>query len=36
VLPIEPIFQQYLETLRPAFAGQPADVTEENLQARIR
>ena len=36
VLPITGIFQGYLDTLRPAFAGQPANVTEENIQARIR
>ncbi len=35
-IPIEPVFASYLETLAPAFAGRPADVTEENLQARIR
>jgi len=35
-VPIDPIFQAFRETLRPAFAGQPEDVTEENLQARIR
>jgi NAD+ synthase (glutamine-hydrolysing) len=33
---IEPIFRAYLEALAPLFAGRPADVTEENLQARIR
>ena len=33
---IEPMFAAYLESLAPAFAGRPADVTEENLQARIR
>ena len=36
VLPITDIFQQYLETLRPAFAGKPQDVAEENIQSRIR
>ena len=36
VLPITDIFQQYLETLRPAFAEKPKDVAEENIQARIR
>lgn len=35
-LPIEPIFQAFLDTLKIPFAGLPADVTEENLQARIR
>jgi len=33
---IEPVFGAYLETLAPAFAGRPADATEENLQARVR
>jgi NAD+ synthase (glutamine-hydrolysing) len=33
---IEPIFQSYLAALAPIFAGRKADVTEENLQARIR
>jgi NAD+ synthase (glutamine-hydrolysing) len=33
---IEPMFAAYLESLAPAFAGRPPDVTEENLQARIR
>lgn len=36
VVPIEPIFQAYLDMLAEPFAGLPADVTEENLQARIR
>lgn len=35
-LPISGIHQGYLETLAPAFTGRPADVTEENVQARIR
>jgi NAD+ synthase (glutamine-hydrolysing) len=33
---IEPIFQSYLAALAPVFAGREPDVTEENLQARIR
>jgi NAD+ synthase (glutamine-hydrolysing) len=33
---IEPMFATYLEALAPAFAGREPDVTEENLQARIR
>src|SRR5206468_5252058 len=33
---IEPIFQAYLSALAPLFAGRKADVTEEDLQARIR
>jgi NAD+ synthase (glutamine-hydrolysing) len=35
-IPIEPIFGAYLAALAPAFAGMKSDVTEENLQARIR
>ena len=34
--PIEPTFQSYLAMLEQVFAGHAADVTEENLQARIR
>ena len=33
---IEPIFQSFLAALEPVFAGRAPDVTEENLQARIR
>ena len=36
VLPIEPLFAAAKTTLAPLFAGRPEDVTEENLQARIR
>ena len=36
VIPIERAFRAYLETLAELFAGQEPDVTEENLQARIR
>src|SRR5439155_5502401 len=36
VLPIASIFETYLQTLTPAFQNLPTDVTEENLQARIR
>ncbi len=35
-LPIEQTFKAYLETLKPVFAGFKPDVTEENVQARIR
>jgi NAD+ synthetase len=35
-LPIEPIFGAFLEALAEEFRGLPADVTEENLQSRIR
>ena len=36
ILPIEDSMQAMLGTLGPVFEGLPADVTEENLQARIR
>jgi NAD+ synthase (glutamine-hydrolysing) len=35
-LPITPIFQAYLSILASAFKGRRTDVTEENLQSRIR
>jgi len=35
-IPIEEVFTAYCTVLADAFAGQPVDVTEENLQARIR
>ena len=35
-IPIEPMFAAYLQALSPAFTGLAPDVTEENLQARIR
>ncbi len=35
-VPIHTVFESYLGTLKPAFSGMPADITEENLQARIR
>lgn len=36
IIPITDIFAQHLTTLSPAFAGLSPDVTEQNLQARIR
>ena len=36
VIPIKPVFDVFLSTLAGEFAGRPADLTEENLQARIR
>ena len=36
VLPIEPIYRQYEATLQPLFQGRAPDLTEENLQSRIR
>jgi NAD+ synthase (glutamine-hydrolysing) len=36
VIPITPVFDSYLQALDPAFEGRPRDVTEENIQARVR
>lgn len=36
IIPIEPIFNSFCEALRPHFWGHPFDITEENIQARIR
>jgi NAD+ synthase (glutamine-hydrolysing) len=36
LLSIEEIFGSFLRTLAPAFEGREPDITEENLQARIR
>jgi len=35
-IPIDATFQAYLDMLAPSFAGRPPDVTEENIQPRIR
>jgi len=36
VIPIQPAFLGLQQQLQGVFAGRPADVTEENLQARLR
>ncbi|HDD64839.1 MAG TPA: NAD(+) synthase, partial [Firmicutes bacterium] len=36
VIPIDPIFSSYLQALKPVFKDLPPDITEENIQARIR
>lgn len=36
IIPIEPMFTAFLAGLAPAFAGKGPDVTEENLQSRLR
>src|SRR5204863_1158246 len=36
IVPIGAVHDAYEKTLAPAFAGRPRDVTEENLQARVR
>ncbi|MEO7100792.1 MAG: NAD+ synthase [Luteolibacter sp.] len=35
-VPIRGTFEAIKETMQPVFAGKPEDVTEENMQARIR
>jgi NAD+ synthetase len=35
-IPIVPLYEAFLEALRPHFDGRPFDATEENLQARVR
>jgi NAD+ synthase (glutamine-hydrolysing) len=35
-IPIEPAFRAFVEMLAPSFEGRPEDLTEENLQPRIR
>jgi NAD+ synthase (glutamine-hydrolysing) len=35
-VPIDDIFQAYLDGLAPVFEGHEEDVTEENIQARVR
>lgn len=36
LIPIESVFTEYLDTLKPLFSDEPFGVAEENLQARIR
>ena len=36
IVPIRPMFDQFRESLKPVFDNRPEDVTEENLQARVR
>jgi NAD+ synthetase len=35
-IPIDPVFQAYLDTLAPVLGSSPVGPTEENLQARVR
>jgi NAD+ synthase/NAD+ synthase (glutamine-hydrolysing) len=35
-IPLTPMFHSSLDTLTPFFEGKPADLTEENVQARLR
>jgi NAD+ synthase (glutamine-hydrolysing) len=36
IIPIDTVFGSYLDALGPVFAGLAPDVTEENIQARVR
>ena len=36
LIPIEPMYQAFLDALREEFKGLPPDTTEENIQARVR
>ncbi|MDQ3141254.1 MAG: NAD+ synthase [Bacteroidota bacterium] len=36
IIPIGPVFNTYIESLNPYFKNLPQNVTEENIQARIR
>ncbi len=36
IVPIESIYETYIEALKPHFFGLPFNITEENIQARIR
>jgi NAD+ synthase (glutamine-hydrolysing) len=36
IIPISGLFKEYTEALAPLFAGLPPDITEENIQSRIR
>lgn len=36
IIPITPIYHSYLDSLKQSFTGREPDVTEENIQARIR
>ena len=36
IVPIEPIYNTFLQTLKPHFWGSPPNVAEENIQARTR
>ncbi len=35
-IPIDDVFQQYLDMLAPVFGDRPSDASEENIQPRIR
>jgi NAD+ synthase (glutamine-hydrolysing) len=35
-IPVTPVFDSYIDALKPVFGNRPVDATEENIQARIR
>ena len=35
-IPVTPVYDSYLQALKPVFASRPMDAAEENIQARIR
>jgi len=35
-VPISPVYEAYIKSLRPQLKGREVDITEENIQARIR
>lgn len=36
IVPLQSIYESYMEVLAPHFLGKPFNITEENIQARIR
>ncbi|NNE30436.1 MAG: NAD+ synthase [Saprospiraceae bacterium] len=36
IIPIESVYHSYIDLLKPTFEGQPFNLTEENIQARVR
>ena len=36
IVPIESVFESYMGVLKPHFFGMPFNITEENIQARVR
>lgn len=36
IIPIEPMYQSFMQALEPHYWGQPFNIAEENIQARVR
>ncbi|UCG13990.1 MAG: NAD+ synthase [Deltaproteobacteria bacterium] len=36
IIPISPVYEAYLKSLQDSFQGRDPDITEENIQARVR